>query len=210
MLLPATLIFLPTILGLSNADTNAIKGELTQTYVLDPVGNDLSALLLGESETPPETSDGAVLFINHDSITEPLVDEGDFDGSAPPTSYQVFEAAVEQLKTSVTDLASGSVRRPSLLNCVISDDNWKLVRYFEPVADEPNNFENNNQFELYDLTEDPLETNNLVNVNTPFMAKDSANQQKADDLLALLEQLEADKLYWDESVRNARSSKRKK
>ena len=208
---------LPTILGLTGVGPNKwnrmkddVKDEMPSPnedsrpdapYILDPVGSDLSPIILGKQTAEDLSNEReGVLFINHDSITEPLGTES--AGTKTSETYKVFKAAVEELRVPGTyikdhpsflknlppkiDLSSDifnphysesipdkvranlkedSVAQPSLVNCVMSNDNWKLVRYFEPEQNNPTNFKNNNQFELYDLNTDPNERLNLVEKN---------------------------------------------
>lgn len=211
---------LPTILGFAGANSEEIKKTLANqtikvrdkdtkkkkfTNVLDPVGNDLSQFILGKEPIIKATSGTrdvrereGVLFISHDTITEPFSDENEeslavLDG--PPTQYQVYNAAVDKLIEDGLQLAPGSVMQPNHVHCVIHKDNWKLVRYFEPVADE-SDYTNNNQFELYDLNTDPNEQTNLVDfkASPPTAIDAKKHQAKADELMSLLEQLESEML----------------
>lgn len=222
---------LPTILGLtgvSNAQREEIKTKLERkrnrdehtkkfTHVLDPVGLDLSQVILGKESIP--TREG-VLFISHDTISEPFRDEKIGEkideklearpaqtkplDYTPPTQYEVYNAAVDKLIEQGHNLARSSVMQPNHVHCVISNDNWKLVRYFEPRLD-ANDYTFNNQYELYNLNMDPNEEYNLVDykttVPTAIAAADILEplqgidiQKKADELMHLLEKLEAEVL----------------
>ncbi|MBI4468586.1 MAG: sulfatase-like hydrolase/transferase [Acidobacteria bacterium] len=68
-----------------------------------------------------------------------------------------------------------TVKQPNHLRC-IRETNWKYARYFDPGGVEPE------QYEMYDLLNDPLEVNNLVD-NPAFAAKRAELAQK----LAMLE-----------------------
>ncbi len=173
---------MPTILGFAGFDQaqrDAIQQRLSQgkpTPALAPVGADLSRLILGldEAIVDPRSDSGAeregVLFITHDTITEGLPQRG--GPAATPaiasnevTMYEVYEALVQAVSAPATAdgpaLYPGSVVQPNLVNAYISKDGWKFVRYFgpsvaegeEPIAE---------QYELYDLNEDPAEQHNLL------------------------------------------------
>lgn len=182
--------------------------------VLDPVGTDLSQFILGKasSDAAPKASFGkgidreGVLFITHDTITSPFPNEENISGVEAPTQYEVYKEAVRTLKTNKLNRfpseveklsdAPESVMQPNHVHCVVSKDNWKLVRYFEPVDGEPNNYDHNNQYELYDLDNDPTEINNLVQYNAPLTAanSESDDSDKAAQMKRLLETLEKEML----------------
>ncbi|WDE03156.1 sulfatase-like hydrolase/transferase [Thalassomonas viridans] len=211
---------LPTVLGLAGAgpeDITALKEQLEQSHskALYPVGADLSRLIIGaEAEIKPPVGDNereGVLFITYDTITETLGDENvGTAGELPLTQFQVFEAAVDRLRNSADgeypddarSLASGPVMQPNNIHCVMSKDNWKLVRYFDPSGRE------SDQYELYELTTDPCEKSNLlVCKDTVFpevvdeelippalIATGVDIHQKAVDLMALMVSLEQEML----------------
>ncbi len=222
---------LPTILGFSGVNSEhqtAIKDALENqmqedavtnkfTHVLDPVGVDLSQFVLGKESIIKATSDtkdvrerDGVLFISHDTITEPflgeqLVAKTPVDLDRPPTQYEVYNAAVDQLIEGGLQLAPGPVLQPNNVHCVIHKDNWKLVRYFEPSLKNSTDYTQNNQFELYDLNTDPNEQCNLVHFKVAVPTAIAADripaslqgvniQAQADKLMGLLEQLESEML----------------
>ncbi|MFQ3246784.1 MAG: arylsulfatase A-like enzyme [Arenicella sp.] len=178
--------------------------------VLAPVGTDLSSFILGEasSSSGPHTNVNqrlereGVLFITHDTITSPFADEEGVTGDGAPTQYEVYKEAIRTLKANKNERfpaeveklseAPESVMQPNHVHCVVSDDNWKLVRYFEPIEGEPNNFDNNNQYELYNLNTDPTEINNLVQYNQPIPTDSSGSDvdDKVIEMKHLLEKLE--------------------
>ncbi|MEO1671494.1 MAG: sulfatase-like hydrolase/transferase [Cyanobacteria bacterium J06631_2] len=220
---------LPTVLGLTGIageEMKDIKDKLGYTNAPYPVGNDLTPLIYGKSSAIFDDSQQereGVLFITHDTITEPLkLDTGNSSTEEEDslTAYQVFQEAVETLRNSkdekypdeVSSLASNSVSQPSLINCVMTNDNWKLVRYFEPT-DDPNDYSNNNQFELYDLNTDPTEKCNLVVYNkkhfpTVIEIENDSDldldpdeiREKAKYMKDLLEKLEEKMLSWPEAT----------
>jgi arylsulfatase A-like enzyme len=87
------------------------------------------------------------------------------------------------------DLSPGSVKQPNHLRCVRTRD-YKLARYFDPSGKVPQ------EWEMYDLRNDPIEAVNLVEVtSTPpqvrsFLPHAAKMQVVADQLAALLAKLE--------------------
>lgn len=197
---------LPTILGLAGVDTaarHAISTSLALSRPVPPLpGVDLAPVLAsalnGEAIGPVIEPDGSpregVLFITDDEITAPL----------PPSrtaqekhSYQEFAVYDEVVKAVIAgsdgkpgvNLAHGPVKQPNHVRCVRTLQ-YKLARYFDPAGLAPQ------EWELYDLTNDPNEAVNLVQVSvTPPTARTdlpnaSTVQAAADTLAALLERLE--------------------
>lgn len=197
---------LPTVLGLAGVDDTARRALSAQLALSRPVpplpGVDLAPLIMGvlhgEEPRPIIEPDGGeregVLFITDDEITAPL----------PPSrtaqelhSYEEFAVYREVVK-AVTDgaggkpkveLTAGAVMQPNHVRCVRTMD-YKLARYFDPADAVPQ------QWEMYDLKNDPNEAINLVLVNTspatarPDLPDAPKVQAAADHLAALLERLE--------------------
>lgn len=209
---------LPTILGLAGVKGPALKATLAQlrrthdkSYM--PVGSDLSELLYGRAARAQDPETGrpreGVLFMTHDTITAPLDGETQTDlddESVPLSAYDVFLAAVDELRKGredwpdeVEDIAPGEVCQPCLVNAVVSRDNWKLVRYHAPADQAP---EVPDQYELYDLDRDPTEEHNLLVFNgefpTPAPLQSLPEEhhprvdvaEKAEAMMALLRELE--------------------
>lgn len=149
---------LPTVLGLAGIDA-AQREQLgaamvEQTYEPLP-GADLSALISGQTDQvrlPDGGERDGVLFISDDTITEYL------KGEQTPPAFKIYSAEVEHWRRNGVPLAPGSVTQPCHIRCARSAD-WKLVRYFDP-----NNLAAD-QWELYDLRNDPIEAHNLVRWN---------------------------------------------
>lgn len=200
---------LPTILGLAGIDgdeRNKIQQTLSASHkrTLTPVGADLSGLILG---TEKKIYDEAgkeregVLFMTHDTISEPIskeVAETDIESEDQDlTSYDVFLRAVEEVGDVIEP---GSVIHPCLVHSVVHKDNWKLVRYFGPEDNDEDN-----QFELYDLNTDPNEQHNLLVFDGAYPTviplipekqtlSTSEIEEKAGNMMVLLTKLEKEKL----------------
>ncbi len=205
---------LPTILGLagvSDKKREKIKDKLANgkrkhNQVMEPIGCDLSETVYGQPNSALEERKG-VLFMTYDSITEGLKSDQDTEEAETGlTNYQVFCSAIRQLnKASDLDLYPRSVVQPNNVHCVVDKDNWKLVRYFDPSESNPKP----DQYELYDLNEDPTERNNLVvyNESTPTVkpglhASDNETVTgKVEELKSLMEELERDMLYPDDGIK---------
>ncbi len=104
--------------------------------------------------------------------------------------FDVYQKAVVavieglQGKGPVPTLATGSVRQPNHVRCVRTRE-WKLARYLDPsgVAAQ--------EWEMYDLKNDPNEIANLVEVTlSPPRARAPHLQQTVDELAQLLAELE--------------------
>ena len=176
---------LPTILGLAGLNSNSIEeiaNKLESNYNMDKKmltnlpGVDLSSLLL--SPLPSDTTttaeqhvdiidnDGTarkgVLFINYDEITAPLENNNDNDIDSQ-NLFAVYNQIVEKVSKNPKieiKLTPSSVKQPNNLHCVRSNDNYKLVNYFDP------NNKVNDEWEMYDLSVDEYEEINLLNYQT--------------------------------------------
>jgi len=191
---------LPTIMGLSGANKrtlSSIKHRLADegfTNVMDPVGIDLSSVILGKEDQVIDPKTGqpreGVLFMTYDTITEPLrsneektanedkarveknVTNESNIGKNELTSYEVFVGAVDKLRANkgkhypleVKNLAPASVIRPNKIVAVIDNEKWKLVEYFEDSDTHSAILE----YELYDLNTDPNELLNLVEFDQAY------------------------------------------
>jgi len=208
---------LPTILGLAQVDDEKrqeILKTLSESHkgTREPIGADLSGVLLGRQKTAFDPVTGSdregVLFMTHDTITEP----GEWDQAVsaqgePLTNSESFDAAVEELiaralrheagtPPEAAELTPSRVPAPSLVHSVVSQDGWKLVRYFSCVE----NIGKGDHYELYDLNKDGNEQHNLLVFNRPFptvvdsIPKGQMNADKlaskASELMDLLVKLE--------------------
>jgi arylsulfatase A-like enzyme len=197
---------LPTVLGLAGVtdeERAAIARTLAAQRPVPPLpGVNLAPFLRGETDQilePDGRPREAVLFITDDEITAPLPDSFDAYSKKPLAQFEVFERAVDAVragtptKDAVPGLAPGAVRQPNHVRCVRTQD-YKLARYFDPSGGEPQ------EWELYDLREDPNETTNLVQVavtpptpatTLPAWTNEADVQRVATELAALLARLEA-------------------
>ncbi|MDB5706991.1 MAG: sulfatase [Sphingomonas bacterium] len=198
---------LPTVLGLAGVDAatrRTYSNQLAQSRPVPPLpGVDLSSIIRNAlsddpQEMPIVEPDGGVregvLFITDDEITAPL----------PPSrtaqekhSYEEFAVYQEVVASVITGkggkgpvaLTPGSVKQPNHVRCVRTHD-YKLARYFDPSG------RVDQEWEMYDLKNDPNEAINLVEVTaSPPRARgdgpDAARiQAAANQLAALLEKLE--------------------
>lgn len=198
---------LPTILGLAGIDPDqrrAIAAELAADRPVPPLpGIDLAPLLrtalaAGTADGPLVEPDGGVregvLFITDDEITAPLPPSRSAQEKRSYEEFAVYQEVVEAVRhgrdgKGPVALAPGSVKQPNHVRCVRTRD-YKLVRYFDPAGAVPQ------EWELYDVADDPNETRNLVEVGaTPPRARAdlpdrAAVQVEADRLADLLARLE--------------------
>lgn len=112
------------------------------------------------------TTRKGVLFINYDEITAPINSNNENNNDDDIDSqnlFAVYNQIVEKVKKNPKmeiKLTSSSVKQPNNLHCVRSNDNYKLVKYFDP------NHKVNDEWEMYDLSIDEHEEINLLNYQT--------------------------------------------
>ena len=138
---------LPTLLSIAEADVSTLQQSLRKTHdiVRPPVGRDLSALFRGETreESTPQEEE-CVYFMTDDQVS---------DGGS-------------WLEFGTLNLPYRPVIQPGYVETVVArlreDGNssaslWKYSRYFDgKSAKQPD------EHELYCLSDDPLEQNNLA------------------------------------------------
>jgi arylsulfatase A-like enzyme len=196
---------LPTILGLARIPPHRrekIATKLAQRWSVPPLpGVDLAPLLRGETDSVTEP-DGeprqGVLFITDDEITAPLPPSYNAHGRQSLEQFALFEKTVASViagtngKGPVPALAPGSVRQPNHIRCVRTIE-YKLARYFDPSG------KVDQEWEMYDLVNDPNEVTNLVQVSVtpptsipspPGWTDPATVQSAADELARLLAALE--------------------
>jgi arylsulfatase A-like enzyme len=197
---------LPTILGLAGVrqeEREQIGRKLAETRPVPKLpGVDLAPLIRGEWDPrhvvePDGSLREGVLFITDDEITAPLPPARTAQEAHSYKEFEVYNATVEAVCAGghgrkPVELALGPVRQPNHVRCVRTMDS-KLARYFDPSG------KTAQEWEMYDLSKDPNETVNLVQVAvTPPTARqelpswtDRAKvQAEADRLASLLAQLE--------------------
>jgi arylsulfatase A-like enzyme len=197
---------LPTVLGFAGVDAEqrrSIAAELALSRPVPPLpGVDLSAsieraLTDDRAAVPVIEPDGevreGVLFITDDEITAPLPPSRDAQDKRSYEEFAAYRAVVEAVREGKgkgpVALAPGAVKQPNHVRCVRTRD-WKLARYFDPSGRAPQ------EWEMYDLRNDPNEAMNLVEVacSPPRARADRPDrarvQAAADRLAALLERLE--------------------
>ncbi|WPB78845.1 sulfatase-like hydrolase/transferase [Archangium violaceum] len=197
---------LPTILGLAGVgpeQREKISRTLAERRPVPPLpGIDLSPLIRGEwaphvVKHPDGSPREGVLFITDDEITAPLPPSRTLQEAHSYKEFEVYKATVEAVRTGKhgkqpVELAPGSVRQPNHVRCVRTMD-YKLARYFDPSGKAAQ------EWELYDLSKDPNETTNLVQVavtpptartDLPSWTNQTTVQATADQLASLLAKLE--------------------
>jgi hypothetical protein len=191
---------LPTVLGLAGVhaeERDRIAQRMMQSRPVPPLpGVNLAPLIRGEWLTHEvKENDGSlregVLFITDDEITAPLPFENDDFARRSYAEFEVYRAAVDAVRggkpgKKPVDLAPGPVKQPNHVRCVRTM-HFKLARYIDPSGKHPQ------EWEMYDLKDDPNEARNLVELHgrSPKARGDSAALQKeADRLAELLARLE--------------------
>lgn len=136
---------LPTLLGLIGADTVAIQAELKQTHseVREPVGRDLSSLILGSGT--PKRLDEPLYFMTEDDVTK-----GQHQVSLLGQPYQSV-VAPNRIETVIATVRYNQQKTI-----------WKYSRYFDYENVFGDNCPAPDEYELYNVTEDPLEVFNLA------------------------------------------------
>jgi arylsulfatase A-like enzyme len=180
---------LPTLVGLSGNDITKLTVTQDKDYSGNQlIGADLSKVITSNNINPKiKYKDGKerkeILFVTDDLITQPINAD---DSTTWPAGYTAFNGAIDYYKNKglgnygginghntkwqewtqylkITDGTYGrSVCSPCRIQCV-RQDSWKLVRYFEDT-----NSEVANQWELYNLDDDPNEMSNLLVYNETF------------------------------------------
>lgn len=147
--------WVPTLLGLAgfSPDEQTVLGKCIQGHTVKPLaGEDLSELI--KNGTEPQRK--GVLFVTDDHITAPL------DTNYSPDRYDWYTTITERLTSPTGEPSarqplkvSGPVVQPNHVQSFFEKP-WKLVRYWEPGKPA------NTQWELYNLTVDINENQNLL------------------------------------------------
>jgi len=165
---------LPTLLGLAGIDTKE-REQFTQELrikhdVPELVGADLSPIIRPENNQervvgPDGKARTAVLFATDDMITAPLPDIQDPHSTQHDKNFQIFVDTVDEFRNNpkpgwkpITErLKPGAVCQPCHVRCVRTQ-RFKLVRYCDLTSEIPKP----EQWEMYDLENDPNELFNLL------------------------------------------------
>ncbi|MDF2682159.1 MAG: arylsulfatase [Brevibacillus sp.] len=136
---------LPTLLGLIGADPVALQADLKQTHseVRAPVGRDLSSLILGTGT--PKRLDEPLYFMTADDVTK-----GQHQVSLLGQPYQSV-VAPNRIETVIANVLFNKKKTI-----------WKYSRYFDCETALENREPAPDEYELYNITEDPLEVFNLA------------------------------------------------
>jgi len=161
---------LPTVLAMAGIDLVALKEKMENFHgnsvVKSFAGADLSSQINGNVGDPIIGADGnprkGVLFMTSDTIND-LCDEPD---EVTLAKFNLFTQYVQRKIDEGHSLAPNSVRQPNHLSAYCTGD-WKIVRYYDPLENEPD------EWELYCQTSDPLEVNNLVDYRTGEIRQDA-------------------------------------
>ena len=158
---------LPTLLKLAHASDAHIeraRRELSKTHAAAPLpGANLKPLLHNPGAAvigPDGRERKGVLFVTDDLITEPLPRDDDPHNVQSWEQYAVYAATVDLLRkggSGASSLAPGAVAQPAHVRALRSGP-WKLVRYCDPWSERPAP----DQWELYNLEQDPIEDVNLL------------------------------------------------
>ena len=157
----------PTLLGLAGfneADLRSKVAEIQGIPTVKPLaGADLTAHIKGTTTGPIIGPDGnprtGVLFVSEDMVTE-------FADSAKIVSYNLFLDRIDSTINLGQPLAHGPVRQPNNPKAFCTGD-WKLVQYNDPSGLQPD------EWEFYCLTNNPNETDNLVDYATGIVRIDA-------------------------------------
>jgi hypothetical protein len=191
------------MLGLAHADTQSIQQKLKKSHieVRELVGKDLSPLILEGTEPPKEGV--PIYFMTDDNVTQG-------QNQVNPVTGRPYKSVKQpnQVESVILYLPTGGRKKPEL---------WKYSRYFQSTnpADDPsspnsNTTEDSNtppiqentnadkgpqprdQFEMYNLTLDPLEERNLA--NRTFATPETRKIQKVLNSI-LIEQRKEKRIY---------------
>ena len=187
---------LPTMLGLAGIDSIEVLSRLAtdHTEARTLVGRDLSGFIFGAGEAAPSDP---VLFMTDDEISE---------GSAKPGSplqrwarkAQIYETVVQpnHIETVIAQVdVDGELHRVKFSRYFDNQQFWtvpgerdeRLRRRETVTVTEPEQ----DEYELYDLTLDPLEQQNLAH---PSNAGERSRELQQRMLGLLIEQLDAKRL----------------
>lgn len=159
----------PTLLGLAgftDAQIQELKNRITgHTQVRDFVGLNLVPYLASGDPLPRP----GVVFSTSDDATLPAYPIT----PSNEKNHNDFAYFLQRVDRFIQDpinpspLFPGACVEPNAVTMLCTGD-WKYNRYWDDQGDEPD------QFELYHLASDPIETNNLVNFLTGELRPDAS------------------------------------
>lgn len=163
---------LPTILSLANIDENKVLLELKKSHTdaIEPVGRDLTPIMF--SKTIPERFYEGIYFTTDDNVTkgqnQVTLTGRTYKSVQQPSSIETVVTYIENCgnvhekwKFSIyfnnSDLWTNPNKEDKNIDKTISDELYEVDIY---SINKDDRYE---QFELYNLTKDPLEIDNLIN-----------------------------------------------
>ncbi|AST91036.1 arylsulfatase [Sutcliffiella cohnii] len=169
---------LPTLIGLAGLDVDVLQKKLTKSHteVRPFVGRDLSSLVKGNRECP--RVEEPLYFMTDDDFTKGL--------NQTTVTGQPYESVVQpnHIEAVITKLETGENNQKEI---------WKYARYFDnPQFSDGKDSSVPDEYELYNLTKDPLEERNLA--NKAFATEESRTIQQVLEKL-LEEQSKEKRLY---------------
>jgi len=150
----------PTLLGLagfSDEQINELGSQITGHQVRDFVGYNLVPFLLQDAPIPRP----GVLFTTSDDATKPAFPITE-SNEANHENFQVFLNRIDALRAAPNTPAppfAGSCVEPNAVHMFCTGE-WKYNRYWDDTTNEPD------QYEMYHLSSDPTEQNNLLDFRT--------------------------------------------
>jgi arylsulfatase A-like enzyme len=142
----------PTILGLAGVDVNAAQRELelTHTETRPLAGRNLSSLVMGQGRAP---RDEPVYFMTSDDVSrglQQLTGRRHWASVIPPNQV---ETIVIELQGTAWKYSRYYQEQSSLSEYISNPDMLDYLDEYHDVADE---------YEMYDLSHDPIEAENLA------------------------------------------------
>lgn len=154
----------PTLISLAGFTVEGLRSKMAPVHRQSALnafpGADLSAHIKGTNIGPIIGPDGnqrtGVLFMSNDLITELGAND---PGDTKKGTYGLFLDRVDSTIALGYPMTAGTVRQPNNIRAFCTGD-WKIVQYVDPKGVEKD------QWELYCLTNDPVELINLVDFTT--------------------------------------------
>jgi len=170
---------LPTLLGLAGLEVELLQKKLAKSHteVRPFVGRDLSSFVKGKGEGP--IREEPLYFMTDDDFTKGL--------NQTTVTGEPYESVIQpnSIEAVITKLETGENNQKEI---------WKYARYFDnpQFSDDGKDHSTHDEYELYNLTKDPLEEKNLANED--FATEESRKIQQLLEKL-LKEQSREKRLY---------------